>query len=172
MDAATLYIVLTLPNGEQRTSTADFSTLWKCEQKIEWLKLIERGHPQLPGAVESYRCKEHKIRPGFYVIVYDWRGRPREHFGPSSRSGCTAYKWMVHMRYRSRVGRCYEWPRTQTNAVEPEREPNVPDSIDMLGQPGLPRPSGGSKDALYGCAVHCLRVRAGRWARQLFLTFP
>ncbi len=37
MDAATLYIVLTLQNGEQSTSTVDFSTLWKCEQKVEWL---------------------------------------------------------------------------------------------------------------------------------------
>jgi hypothetical protein len=62
MDAATLCIVLTLPNGERTTSTADFSTLWKCEQKIVWLKLIERRHPQPPGAVTSYRCDEHKIR--------------------------------------------------------------------------------------------------------------
>ena len=51
MDAATLYIVLTLPNGEHSTSTVDFSTLWKCEQKIVWLQLIESRHPQPPGAV-------------------------------------------------------------------------------------------------------------------------
>ena len=140
MDAATLYTVLTLANGEQSTSTVDFSTLWKCEQKIVWLQLIERRHPQPPGAVTSYHREEHKIRPGFYATVYDWRGRPRDDFGPSSRQGCTAYKWISHMRDRSRIAHCYEWPPSQTNAAEPEREPKVPDSLDMRGQPGVPKP--------------------------------
>jgi hypothetical protein len=45
----------------------DFSTLRKCEQKIVWLKLIEARHPQPRGAVASYRCKEHKIRPAYYA---------------------------------------------------------------------------------------------------------
>jgi hypothetical protein len=140
MDAATLYIVLTLPNGRQTTSTVDFSTLWKCEKKVEWLQLIESRHPQPPGAVTSYRCEEHKIRPGFYASVYGWRGRPSDHFGPSSRRGCTAYQWVVHMRDRSRIAHCYEWPRSESNAPEPEREPNQPDGIDMRGQPGLQKP--------------------------------
>ena len=137
MDAATLYMVLTLPNGEQTTSTVDFSTLWKCEQKIVWLQLIERHHPQPPGAVTSYRCKEHKIRPGFYASVYDRRGHPRDHFGPASRRDCTAYQWVVHMRDRGLIAHCYEWPPSQTNAPEP---PNVPDGLDMRGQPGVPKP--------------------------------
>jgi hypothetical protein len=34
MDAATLYMVLTLPNGEQRTSTQKFATLEACEAQV------------------------------------------------------------------------------------------------------------------------------------------
>ena len=99
----------------------------------------QRGHPQLPGAVESYRCKEHKIRPGFYVIVYDWRGRPREHFGHHHvrgallTNGCSKCGIAV-----AQVGAMSGL--SPTNAAEPEREPNVPDVLDMFGQPGLPRP--------------------------------
>ena len=133
MDAATLYTVLTLANGEQSTSTVDFSTLWKCEQKIVWLKLIQRRHPQPRGAVASYRCKERKIRPAFYANVYDGRGHPRDHFGPSSRQGCTAYRWVVHMRDRGLTASCYESPRSSDDG---ERKPNLPNYFDMFGQPG------------------------------------
>ena len=131
MDAATLYMIVTLPNGEQSTSTVEFSTLWVCEHKAEWLQLIERRHPQ-PGAVTSYRCEEHKIRPAFYLSAYDRRGHPREHFGPSSRQGCTAYKWVLHMRDRGVTAHCYESPRS-SEAAEPKSEP---DGLDMRGQPG------------------------------------
>jgi hypothetical protein len=48
MDAATLYMVLTLPNGEQRTSTQKFATLEACEAQVESL---DRQQP-----VTSYRC--------------------------------------------------------------------------------------------------------------------
>jgi hypothetical protein len=98
--------------------------------KIIWLKLIERSHPQPPGAVTSYRCAEHEIRSAFYLFYR--RTAAREHVWPLSRQGCTAYKWLVHMRDRSRTGRCLEWPRR----AEPEREPNLPDFLDMWGQPG------------------------------------
>ena len=133
MDAATLYIVMTLANGEEKTSTVEFGTLRACEQKAEWFQLIERR--KSPNAVVSIRCVEHKVRPAFYLTVYDWRSRPRDHFGPSSRQGCTAYQWVVHMRDRRRKGSCYESPRS-TDAAEPEREPNLPNYFDMLGQPG------------------------------------
>ena len=133
--SSTLYIVLTLPNGEQTTSTVDFSTLWKCEQKVVWHRLIDRRHPQPPGAVTSYRCAEHKVRPAFYLNAYDRRGHPSEHFGPSSRQGCTAYKWIVHMRDRGLTARCDEYPRSSDD-TEPK---TVPDGFDMRGQPGVPK---------------------------------
>jgi hypothetical protein len=136
MDAATLYMIVTLPNGEQTTSTVDFSTLWKCEAKAEWFQLIERR--KSPGAVTSYRCVEHEVRPAFYLDAYDRRGHPRDHFGPSSRQGCTAYKWVVHMRDRGLTARCDEYPRS-SDAPDPEREPNLPNYFDMFGQPGVPK---------------------------------
>ena len=41
MDAATLYMVLTLPNGEQSTSTQKFPTLEACEAQVELLRTVE-----------------------------------------------------------------------------------------------------------------------------------
>jgi hypothetical protein len=133
MDAATLYMVLTLPSGEKNTSTVEFSTLWKCERKVEWLRLIEeRRHPQPPGAVTSYRCAEGTIRSGFYLVASDWRARPREHVEGLSRQGCTAYKWVVHMRDRGLTARCYEAGRSSDD----DESKTEPDGLDMRGQPG------------------------------------
>jgi hypothetical protein len=132
MDAATLYIVLTLPNGEQRTSTVDFSTLWKCEAKAEWFELIEKR--KSPDAAVTVRCEEHKTSPAFYANVYDRRGHPRDHVEPLSRQGCTAYKWVIHMRDRGLTAHCYELDRSSNND-EPKI---VPDGLDMRGQPGVP----------------------------------
>jgi hypothetical protein len=49
MDAATLYMIVTLPNGAQSTSTVEFGTLQACERKAVWFQLIERR--KSPGAV-------------------------------------------------------------------------------------------------------------------------
>jgi len=57
MDAATLYIVLTLPNGEQRTSTQRFSTLEACDAQVELLRMVEPLDRQPP--ITSYRCGGH-----------------------------------------------------------------------------------------------------------------
>jgi hypothetical protein len=81
------------------------------------------------------RNMPHKIRQGFYLSACGWLGRSCEHFGPLSRQGCTADKWVVHMRDRSRIARCYELPRS-ANAAESGREPDLPDFLDMFGQPG------------------------------------
>ena len=117
MDAATLYMIVTLPNGAQSTSTVEFGTLQACEQKTAWFQLIERR--KSPRAVTSVRCAEHKIRPGFYLSAYDWRGHPRG----------------LHMRDRGLPARCYEQPRSSDDA-EPKWEP---DGLDMRGQPGVPK---------------------------------
>jgi len=57
MDAATLYIVLTLPNGEQSTSTQKVSTLEACEAQVELFRTVEPLDRQSP--VTSYRCEGH-----------------------------------------------------------------------------------------------------------------
>ena len=128
MDAATLYIIMTLPSGEQRiASTLDFSSMWKCEAKVAWLQLIETRHPQAPGTVTSYRCGKHKFRPGFYLEAYDRRARPRDHVEPLSRQGCTAFKWVIHMRDRGLTAQCYELDRSSDDAK--------PDPYDGLLKP-------------------------------------
>ena len=57
MDAATLYMIVTLPNGEQSTSTHKFPTLESCEAQVELLRTVEPLDRQPP--VTSYRCKGH-----------------------------------------------------------------------------------------------------------------
>jgi hypothetical protein len=70
MDAATLYIVLTLPNGEQSTSTQKVSTLEACEAQVELFRTVEPLDRQSP--VTSYRCEGHN--PFAFVAPYR-RGR-------------------------------------------------------------------------------------------------
>ena len=57
MDAATLYMVLTLPSGEQQTSIQKFPTLEACETRAEWLRQLDRLEHQLPSTL--YRCEGH-----------------------------------------------------------------------------------------------------------------
>jgi hypothetical protein len=128
MDAATLYMVLTLPNGEQSTSTMGFSTLEGCEAQVELLRTVERPDRQPP--VTSYRCAGHNP---FAFLAHYRRGRSRPFVTLSSRQACTAYQWIAYWRDRSpnRLGYCLEEP--------PPRPQNVPDSFDTLGQPGMPK---------------------------------
>ena len=127
MDAATLYIVLTLPNGDQRTSTQKFPTLEACDAQVELLRTVEPLDRQSP--VASYRCKGHNP---FAFVAHYRRGRSRRLVELSSRQACTAYQWIAYLRDRSpkRLGYCFEDPPpTQT----------VPDGFDMRGQPGVPK---------------------------------
>jgi hypothetical protein len=86
MDAATLYVVLTLPNGEQRTSSKEFSTLRACEVQVD----LRQHVPEPTGAVTTYRCAEHKTRPSIYLVACGPRAKPCEYLGPLSRRGCSA----------------------------------------------------------------------------------
>ena len=72
MDAATLYMIVTLPNGEQSTSTHEFPTLEACEAQAELLRTVEPLDRQSP--VTSYRCEGHN--PIAFVAPYR-RGRSR-----------------------------------------------------------------------------------------------
>ena len=54
MDAATLYMIVTMPNGEQSTSTMRYPTLEACEAQVELLRTVEPLDRQAP--VTSYRC--------------------------------------------------------------------------------------------------------------------
>ncbi len=139
MDAATLYIVLTLPNGEQRTLTADLSTLWKCEQKTSGSNLSSAGTPNCQ--VRSSRIAARSTRSDRAFMSSSMIGAAdrasilgHHHVrGALLTNGCSKCGIAV-----AQVGAMSGL--SPTNAAEPEREPNVPDVLDMFGQPGLPRP--------------------------------
>jgi hypothetical protein len=100
MDAATLYIVLTLSAGSQTISTQGFASMQACEAAVEILKNAERA---------SYRCEGHNP---FAFIDHKRRGRSRHLVTLSSRQACTAYQWIAYLRDRSprRLGDCFEDP--------------------------------------------------------------
>ena len=54
MDAATLYIVLTLPNGGQKASIIGEPTWAACRQHIAFLQELKRMDPDAP--IVRYRC--------------------------------------------------------------------------------------------------------------------
>jgi len=108
MDAATLYIVLTLPNGEQSSSTQKFPTLEACEAQVELLRTVEPLDRQQP--VTSYRCKG---RNPIAFLAHYRRGGSRPFAKLSSPQACTAYQWTAYRRDRSpkRLGYCFEDPQ-------------------------------------------------------------
>ena len=105
MDAATLYIVLTLPNGEQSSSTQKFPTLESCEAQVELLRTVEPLDRQQP--VTSYRCAGHN--PFRFIAGY---GRTRRYLAFPSRQACTALRWITYLRDRGprKLGDCFEDP--------------------------------------------------------------
>jgi hypothetical protein len=125
MDAATLYMVLTLPNGEQQTSIQKFPTLEACEAQVELLRTVEPLDRQSP--VTSYRCAGHN--PFTFIAGY---GRSRRYLKLPSRQACTALQWITYLHDRGpgKRGYCFE---------DPPAKQNVPDSFDTLGQPGVPK---------------------------------
>jgi hypothetical protein len=132
MDVATLYIVTTLANGEQRTSTKEFSNLPTCEVQADRLRRRIPNLPKPPDTVE-YRREAHLP---IFLLANRQRGRSRHLLNFTSLQGCTAYRWLVHMRDHRSTAHCYEWALTW-NADNREGEE---DGMDMLGQPGLKRP--------------------------------
>jgi hypothetical protein len=106
MDAATLYVVLTLPSGERRTSTQGYATWRACWAHIELLQDMKRADPEAP--IASFRCELNK--PVFGLIICDRHGRSCEHLRPTSGQGCIALRWVAHMRNRNKFANCYKHP--------------------------------------------------------------
>jgi hypothetical protein len=131
MDAAALYMAMTLPSGEQKTSTKEFSNLPTCEVQADRLRRRMPSHPKPPDTVE-YRCEAHLP---IFLLANHQRGRSRHLLNFTSLQGCPAYRWLVHIRDRRSTAYCYDWARI-TNAANREGEE---DGMDMFGQPGLKR---------------------------------
>ena len=107
MDAATLYVVLTLPNGQQSATTQKFPTLQACDAQVELLRTVEPLDRQSP--VTSYRCEGHN--PFVFIAGY---GRSRRYIALPSHQACTAIQWITYLRDRGRgkLGDCFEDPPT------------------------------------------------------------
>ena len=105
MDAATLYMIVTMPNGEQSTSTMGYPTLEACEAQAELLQTVEPLDRQSP--VTSYHCKGHN--PFAFIAGY---GRSRRYVEFPSRQGCTAVQWITYLHDRGpgKFGYCFEDP--------------------------------------------------------------
>jgi hypothetical protein len=125
-------MVTMLPNGEQRTSTKEFSNLPTCEVQADLLRRRIPNLPKPPDTVE-YRCEAHLP---IFLLANHQRARSRHLLNFTSLRGCTAYRWLVHMRDRRSTAHCYEWA-LMWNAANREGEE---DGMDMFGQPGLKRP--------------------------------
>ena len=113
MDAATLYIVLTMQDGTQKVSIIGKPTWAACRQHIAFLQELKRMDPDAP--IVRYRCMFK--RPDHYVglDICNQHHRQCEYYRTSTRRGCDALRWISHMRDRRKIGSCYEEP--------PEKEP-------------------------------------------------
>ena len=103
LDAATLYMIVTLQDGTQSTSTFGFPSLRACAAGMDLFKEIERADRQ--GPIKGYWCVENKLPVTLSTCEWGWRGC--EDFAMSSLRGCSALRWAMQMRNRSRSSHCY-----------------------------------------------------------------
>ena len=111
-------MVLTLPNGEHKTTAQEFSTLEDCQAEVDFLQFVGRARrdaPKEPGETAAhYRCEIGKAR--FYFLGCDLRSRSCEHIGPLSFETCSAQRWLVRLRdhgFAATLVRCYPHPQLE-----------------------------------------------------------
>ena len=118
MDAATLYMVVTLPNGAQTTSTKQFRTLQACEAHAASQQQQDYAHPQQRGAIIEYRCVEHPMIPGGFILaVCQGPNAPCAEVGPWSRQRCDAHRWMVRLKDGAKKRIIYCWGAAPTGVA-------------------------------------------------------
>ena len=106
MDAATLYVTLTLANGMQQTWIQKFPTMEACEAHVELLRKGERADRR---PISTYVCEGHNR----FAFIAPYRpGRSRHLLDLLSRRPCAAFQWIAHLRDRGpgKLGYCFEDP--------------------------------------------------------------
>ena len=103
MDAATLYVMLTMQDGSQTTSARGYLSLRACAAGMEFMKEVARTDRQ--GPIIGFWCVENRQTVRLYTCSRYYRG-PCEGFDTSTLRGCTALRWVMQMRDRSRTGHC------------------------------------------------------------------
>ena len=114
MDAATLYIVLTMQDGTQRASIIGKPTWAACRQHIAFLQELKRMDPDAP--IVRYRCMFK--RPDHYVglDICNQHHRQCEYYRTSTRRGCDALRWISHRGIAGRSVPATRASRERTHA--------------------------------------------------------
>ena len=141
MDAATLYIMLTLANGSQSTSTKEFPTLQACEVQAASRQRQDRTDLDPSKVTIEYRCVEH---PGEFVLaVCEGPNTPCAELGPWSHQRCDAHRWMVRLRDGAKKRIIYCWERAPPPLhARPSRYDRWKDYKRQLWQRDLTRGGG------------------------------
>ena len=120
MDAATLYVIVTMSDGTQTTSTLWYPSLRACAASMEFLKDVARADREAP--IQGYWCVGNKQTVRLYTC--GWRARGCEDIQMASRQGCTALKWVMVMRNRNRTGTCYVGDKVEGDETSPQPDPS------------------------------------------------
>ena len=126
MDAATLYVIVTMSDGSQTTSAQGMTSLHACTAVVELLKDVARADREAP--INGHWCVENRQTVRLYTCSRHYRG-PCEGFDTSTLRGCTALRWVMQMRDRSLTGHCYVGDGKETD------EGPQPDPYDGLLKP-------------------------------------
>jgi hypothetical protein len=118
MDAATLYVMLTMQDGTQTTSARGYPSLRACAAGMEFMKEVARTDRQ--GPIIGFWCVEPKPLIRIEICESQYSGRC-DRYTPSTRRGCEALRWITHMRDRRQFGRCYQDPPDPPEKGPPPR---------------------------------------------------
>jgi hypothetical protein len=108
MDAATLYIVLTLPDGGQRASIVGVPTWATCRQHVAFLQELKRMDPDAP--IVRYRCMFKMPHSHVSLDICNSHHRHCEFYRTSTHRGCETLRWIIYMRDRTKMGSCRQDP--------------------------------------------------------------
>jgi hypothetical protein len=112
MDAATLYIMLTMQDGSRTASARGYPSLRACADGMEFMKEVARSDRD--GPILGYWCVENRQTVSLSTCSRHYRG-PCEYFDMSTLRGCAALRWVKQMRDWSLFGHCYVGDRRETD---------------------------------------------------------
>jgi hypothetical protein len=101
MDAATLYILLTLTDGSLTTVTYNYETMRERRAGADFMRAVQQANTESP--IVSLRCEPR--RDGSYYLTCHW---PTEcgFVSGLTLEGCSMMRWVVHMRDRHLAAYC------------------------------------------------------------------
>ena len=152
MDAATLFLVMTLPSGQQHIATREFDSLPACEAFAVSYRGATRNRTLPPGVVrnELYCVKHLRVSTAgisayqLFVCVDGARCAVPLGTASLSRTDCEEHRLMIAAHTPSKRVVCK--PRGEEVLVDASgrvQDDRSADPMDMLGQP--PQPAKGDR---------------------------